>query len=79
MSLVNKFGGKNASLPDLRFLLTFLLGFPHRRIIFDKNKTSKNKRVTFGNSGTKTDQHREETIVYISGVSSECCPVKFFD
>ena len=26
-SLVNKFGGKNASLPDLRFLLTYLLGF----------------------------------------------------
>ena len=26
-SLVNKSGGKNASLPDLRFLLTCLLGF----------------------------------------------------
>ena len=26
-SLVNKFGGKNASLPDLRFFLTCLLGF----------------------------------------------------
>ena len=26
-SLVDKFGGKNAGLPDLRFLLTCLLGF----------------------------------------------------
>ena len=26
-SLVSKFGGKNTSLPDLRFLLTCLLGF----------------------------------------------------
>ena len=35
--------------------------FTHRRITFDKNKKSKNKRVTFGNSGTKikTDQYRE--------------------
>ena len=55
--------------------------FMHRRITFDKNKTSKNKRVTFGNSGTKskTDQHREGNIVYISRVLSECCPVKFLE
>ena len=28
---------------------------------------------------SKTDQHREGNIVYISRVSSECCPVKFLE
>ena len=28
---------------------------------------------------SKTDQHREGSIVYISLVSSECCPVKFLE
>ena len=28
---------------------------------------------------SKTDQQREENAVYISRVSSECCPVKFLE
>ena len=53
----------------------------HRRITFDKNKTSKNKRVTLEIlvPKSKTDQHREGNIVYISRVSSECCPVNFLE
>ena len=84
-SLVEKFGGKNASLPDLRFLLTCLLGFSGFLRI-DELLSIKIKHLRINESHleilvpkSKTDQHREGTIVYISGVSSECCPVKFFD
>ena len=59
----------------------FFKFFTHRQITFDKNKTSKNKRVTFEilELKSKTDQHREGHIVYISRVSSECFPVKFLE
>ena len=54
--------------------VSFFRIFTHRRITFDKNKKSKNKRVTFGNSGTKIKNRsiqRRTTELYISQVSSE--------
>ena len=82
-SLVNKFGGKNASLPDLRFLLTCLLGFSgYLRIGELLSIKMKHLRINESHleilvQHSKTDQPREGHIVYISRVSSECCPVKF--
>ena len=82
-SLVNKFGGQNVSLPDLRFLLTCLLGFSGFLRIYEL-LSIKIKHLRINESHleilvpkSKTDQHREGHIVYISRVSSECCPVKF--
>ena len=84
-SLVNKFRGKNASLPDLRFFLTCLLGFSGFLRI-DKLLSIKIKNLRINESHleilvpkSETDQYREGNIVYISRVSSECCSVKFFE
>ena len=84
-SLVDKFGGKNASLPDLRFLLTCLLGFSgFLRIEGLLSIKIKHLRINESHleilvPKSKTDQHREGHIVYISRISSECCPVKFLE
>ena len=66
-SLVNKFEGNNASLPDLRFLLTCLLGFSgFLRIdeLLSIKKTSKNfhSHLEILVPKSKTDQHREGHI-----------------
>ena len=84
-SFVNKFGGKNTSLPDLRFLLTCLLGFSGFLRI-EELLSIKIKHLRINESHleilvpkSKMDQHREGLhfyIVYISGISSKCCPVK---
>ena len=84
-SLVNKFGGRNASLPDLRFLLTCLIGFSgFLRIEELLSIEIKHLRISESHleilvPKSKTEQHREEHIVYISWISSECCPVKFLE
>ena len=82
-SLVNKFRGENASLLDLRFLLTSLLGFSGFLRI-DELLSIKIKHLRMNKSRleilvpkSKTDLHREGNIIYISRVLSECCPVKF--
>ena len=81
-SLVNKSGGKNASLPDLRFLLTCLLGFSGF-LRKEELLSIKIKYLRISESHleilvpkSKTDQHRKGHIAYISRISSECCPVK---
>ena len=72
-TLVTKNGGKNSTIPDLIFLLTCLLGFAgflridelqesHLEILIPKSKTY---------------QHREGHVLYISRIKSECCPVKY--
>ena len=55
--------------------------FTHRRITFDKKKTSKNfhSHLEILVPKSKTDQHREGHITKISRVSSECFPVKFLE
>ena len=70
-SFVNKFGGKNTSLPDLRFLLTCLLGFSGFLRI-EELLSIKIKHLRINESHleilvpkSKTDQHREGHIVYI--------------
>ena len=81
-SVVQKFGGENASIPDLRFLITCLLGFTgFLRIeellsvrIKDLKITESHLEILIPQS--KTDQHREGHIVYISRIASEYCPVK---
>ena len=72
--LVNKFGGKNASLPDLRFLFTCLLDFSGFLRI-DELLSIKIKQLRINSSHleilvpkSKTYQHREGHIVYISRV-----------
>ena len=84
-SLVNKFGWKNASLPDLQFLLTCLLGFsgflPIEELLSIKIKQLRinESHLEILVPKSKTDKHREGNIVCISRISSECCPVKFLE
>ena len=66
-------------------MLTCLLGFSGFLRI-DKLLSIKIKHLRINESHveilvpkSKTDQHREGHIVYISRVSSECCPVKFLE
>lgn len=73
-AFVDKFGEKNAATIFAYVSTEFFRIFRHRRITFLKNKTSKSEQVTSRNSLT-----REENIVYISPVSSECCSAKFLD
>ena len=74
---------KNASLSNLRFLLTCLLGFSgFLRIEELLSIEIKHLRINESQLETlvpksKTDRHREGHIVCISRISSECCPVKF--
>ena len=82
-SLVSKFGGKNTSLPGLRFLLTCLLGFS-AFLCIEELLSIKIKHLRINESHleilvpkSKNDQHKEGHIVYISRISSESCPVKF--
>ena len=71
-SLVNTCGGRNASLPDLRFLLTCLLGFSgFLRIEELLSIEIKHLRISESHleilvPKSKTEQRREEHIVYIS-------------
>ena len=82
-SLVDKFGGKNASLPDLRFLLTCLLRFSgFLRIEELLSIKIKHQRINESHleilvPKSKTDQNREGNIVYISQASLKCRPEKF--
>ena len=81
-TLVTKYGGKNSTIPDLRFLLTCLLGFAGFLRI-DELLDVKLKHIKLQKSHleilitkSKSDQHREGHVVYISRIKSECCPVK---
>ena len=84
-SLVNKFGWKNASLPDLRIFLTRLLVFSGFLRI-EELLSIKIKYLRINESHleilvpkSKTDQHREGHVVYISRISLECCTLKFLE
>ena len=84
-TLVTKYGGKNSTIPDLRFLLTCLLGFAGFLRI-NKLLDVKLKHIKLQESHldilipkSQTDQHREGHVVYISRIKSECCPVKYLE
>ena len=84
-ALVNKFERENASLRDLRFLLTCLLGFTgflrieELLLIKIKHLRINESHLEILVPKSKTDQHREEHIVFISRISSQCCPVTFLE
>ena len=82
-TLVTKYGGKNSTIPDLIFLLTCLLGFAGFSRI-DELLDVKLKHIKLQESHleilipkSKTDQHREGRVIYISRIKSKCCPVKY--
>ena len=81
-SLLTKYGGKNSTIPDLRFLLKYLLGFAgflHINELLDvklKNIKLQETHLEILIPKLKTDQHRKGHVVYISRIKSECCPVK---
>ena len=84
-TLVTKYGGENSTIPDLRFLLTCLLGFAGFLRI-DELLDVKLKHIKIKESHleiiipkSKTDQHREGHVVYISRIKSEYCPVKYLE
>ena len=84
-TLVTKYGGKNSTIPDLRFLLTCLLGLTGF-LRTDELLDFKLKHIKIQESHldivipkSKTDQHREGHVVYISRIKSECCPVKYLE
>ena len=80
-TLLTKYGGKSSTIPDLRFLLTGLLGFAGILRI-DELLNVKLKHTKLQESHleivipkSKTDQHRERHVVYISRIKLECCLV----
>ena len=84
-TLVIKYGGENSTIPDLRFLLTCLIGFAEFLSI-DELLEVKLKHIKILESHlkiiipkSKTDQHREGHIVYISRIKSEYCPVRYLE
>ena len=84
-TLVTRYGGKNSAIPDLRFLLTCLLGFAEFLRI-NELLDVKLKRIKLQETHleilipkSKTDHHREGHVMYISRIKSECCLVKYLD
>ena len=83
MTLVTKYGGESSTIPDLRFLLTCLLGIAGFLRV-DELLCFKLKHIKIQESHleivipkSKTDQHREGQVVYISRIKSEYWPVKY--
>ena len=73
-TLVTKYGGKNSSISDFRFLLTCFLGFAGFLCI-DELLDVKLKLIKIQESHleivipkSKTDQHREGHVIYISTI-----------
>ena len=84
-TLLTKYGGKSSTIPDLRFLLTCLLGFAGILRI-DELLNVKLKHTKLQESHleivipkSKTDQHRERHVVYISRIKLERCLVKYLE
>ena len=84
-TLVRKYGGENSTIPDLRFLLTCLLGFAGFLRI-DELLDVMLKHIKIQESHlenvipkSRTDQHREGHVVYISRIKSEYCPAKYLE
>ena len=82
-TLVTKYGGENSTISVLRFLLTCLVGIAGFLSI-DELLCFKLKHIKIQESHSeivipksKTDQHREGQVVYISRIKSEYCPVKY--
>ena len=69
----------------MRFLLTCLLGFAGFLCIDKildvklKNMKLQERHLKILIPKSKTDQHREEHVVHISRIKSECCPVKYIE
>ena len=84
-TLVTKYGGENSTIRDLRFLLTCLLGFAEfLRIVALLEVKLKHIKILESHleiiiPKSKTDQHREGHIVYISRIKSEYCPVRYLE
>ena len=83
-TLVTRYGGKNSAIPDLRFLLTCLLGFAEflriNELLELKLKHIKlQTHLEMLIPKLKTDQHKEGHVVYISRIKLECCPVKYLE
>ena len=84
MTLVTKYGGKNSTIPGLRFLLTYVRVrrlFTYRWITWRWLKYIKiqERQLEIAIPKSKTDQHKEGHVVYISRIKSECCPVKYLE
>ena len=83
-TLVTKYGGKNSTIPGLRFLLTYVRVrrlFTYRWITWRWLKYIKiqERQLEIAIPKSKTDQHKEGHVVYISRIKSECCPVKYLE
>ena len=75
-TLVTKYGGRSSTIPDLRFLLTCLLEFAGFKL---KHIKIQERYLEIVIPKSKTDQHREGHVDYISRIKSECCPVKYLE
>ena len=83
-TLVTKYGGKNSTIPGLRFLLIYVRVrrlFTYRWITWRWLKYIKiqERQLEIAIPKSKTDQHKEGHVVYISRIKSECCPVKYLE
>ena len=84
-TLLTKYGGKNSTIPDLRVLLTCLLGFAGFLLIDElldvklKHTKIQDSHLEMVTPRSKTDQHREGRVAYISRIKSDYCPVKYLE
>ena len=84
-TLVTKYGEKNSTIPDLRLLLTCLLGFAGflriNELLDAKLKHIKiqQRHIETVIPKSNTDQHREGHVVYISRIKSVCCPIRYLE
>ena len=83
--LVTKYGGENSTIPNLRFLLTCLLGFAgflridellHVKLKHTKIQENHLEIVILR---PKTDQHWEGHVAHISRIKLDYCPVKYLE
>ena len=79
---VHSYGGDNAIILDMRFVLVSLLGsseFFWIEVLLQinfKHKQIRGSHLEILFPKSKTDQHREGHIVYISRIESDWCRVK---
>ena len=76
-TLIKKYGGKNYPIPDLWFLLIWLLGFAGFLCteklleVMLKNLILQGSNLEISIQKLKTDQHREGHVIYISRIKSQ--------
>ena len=72
-ALITKYGGKNSTIPDLKFLLNLLrfAGFLRIEKLLEVKLKHKITREPLRNLNPKTDQHREGHFTYTFRIKSE--------